>query len=90
VLSDDTTTQFRAALREHCSDAPGSQAKLKAAVNTAAAEARDRGIAAEQFVIWVKRAWDEIMDEGRLTYSTDPARMRDVVISSAIKAYYVQ
>ena len=90
MLSDTTTTQFRAALREHCSEAPGAQVMLNDAVNTAAIEARDNGIAAEQFVIWVKRAWDEIMDEGRLTYSVDPAHMRDVVISSAIKAYYVQ
>lgn len=45
---------------------------------------------AEHFVIWVKRIWDEIMDEGRLMDSADPARARDVVISSAIKAYYVQ
>ncbi len=90
MLSDDTTTQFRAALREHCSDAPGAEATLKDAVNNAAIEARVNGIAAEQFVIWVKRAWDEIMDEGRLSYSLDPAHMRDVVISSAIKAYYVQ
>ena len=90
MLSDDTTTQFRAALREHCADAPSSQFKLKEAVDNAAAEARNKGITAAQFVIWVKRAWDEIMDEGRLTYSSDPAHMRDVVISSAIKAYYVQ
>lgn len=90
MLSDDTTTQFRAALREHCSDASGSHEKVKAAVNGAAAEARDGGMSAAQFVIWVKQVWDEIMDEGRLDQSADPARTRDVVISSAIKAYYVQ
>ena len=90
VLNDDTATRFRAALRDHCSDAKGSKAMLKAAVDTAAAEAREKGIAAEQFVIWVKQAWDEIMDEGHLAYSSNPAHMRDAVISSAIKAYYVQ
>ncbi|MEO8945058.1 MAG: hypothetical protein ABI338_01070 [Gemmatimonadaceae bacterium] len=90
VLNDDTSTQFRAALRNHCSDAKGSKAMLKATVDIAAAEAREKGIAAEQFVIWVKQAWDEIVDEGHLADSTDPAQMRDAVISSAIKAYYVQ
>lgn len=90
MLNKDTSTQFRAALRDHCQDSNGSKAILKAAVDTAAGEAREKGIAAEQFVIWVKQAWDEIMDEGHLANSTDPAHMREVVISSAIKAYYVQ
>lgn len=88
--SDDTTTKFRAALREHCSDAAGSREKVQNAVDAAASEARDGGMSAEQFVIWVKQIWDEIMDEGRLAHSADPARVREVVISSAIKAYYVQ
>jgi flagellar biosynthesis regulator FlaF len=90
VLSDDTTTSFRAALREHCADVAGSREKVRVAVVGAAKEARDDGMSAEQFVIWVKRIWDEIMDEGRLSQTADPGRTRDVVISSAIKAYYVQ
>lgn len=90
MLNEDTITQFRAALREHCSGAVGSHASVTTAVHAAAAEARRAGLTAEQFVIWVKQIWDEIMDEGRLSHSTDPARARDVVISSAIKAYYVQ
>lgn len=53
-------------------------------------EAHREGMSAERFVIWVKRIWDEIMDEGWLAQSVDPARIRDSVISLAIKAYYVQ
>jgi len=83
-------TQFRAALRAHCSIPEGAQDEVRSAVSSAAAEAHDGGLSAEQFVIWVKRIWDEIMDEGALTDSPDPAHVRDVVISSAIKAYYVQ
>ena len=63
---------------------------MNAAAIMAATQARDDGMSAEQFVIWVKHAWDEIRDEGRLVDSVDPGRLRDVVISSAIKAYYVQ
>jgi hypothetical protein len=81
---------FLAVLREYCADSDGSHDGVEAAVSRAAAEARDCGMRAEQFVIWVKGAWDEIMDEGRLAHNMDPARTRDVVISSAIKAYYVQ
>jgi hypothetical protein len=90
VISDETSSLFLAVLREYCADSDGSHDGVEAAVNRAAAEARDCGMRAEQFVIWVKRAWDQIMDEGRLAHSMDPARTRDVVISSAIKAYYVQ
>jgi flagellar biosynthesis regulator FlaF len=60
------------------------------AVGTAASAARADGMSAAQFVIWVKKIWDQIMDEGGLEHSVDPARERDVVISAAIKAYYVQ
>lgn len=89
MLSDDTITKFRAALREHCTNAVGSREKVSEAVQAAAKEAREGGMSAERFVIWVKQVWDEMMDEGRLSQSSDPARTRDVVISSAIKAYYV-
>lgn len=83
-------TKFRAALREHCADAAGSRDKVNEAVAGAAREARESGMSAAHFVIWVKQVWDEMMVEGRLSYSEDPARTRDVVISSAIRAYYVQ
>jgi hypothetical protein len=90
VLSDDTTTKFRAALREHASNTGGPHDKVKLVIAGVAAEARDGGMSAAQFVIWIKKVWDEIMDEGALAHSIDPGRVRDVVISSAIKAYYVQ
>jgi hypothetical protein len=45
---------------------------------------------AAQFVIWVKHVWDDIRDDGGLAHDPDPARTRDTVISSAIRAYYVQ
>jgi hypothetical protein len=63
---------------------------VRAAINGAASEARKQGLRAEQFVIWIKRVWDEIMDEGWLANDVNPARARDMVISSAIRAYYVQ
>ncbi|MEO6865680.1 MAG: hypothetical protein ABI229_09510 [Gemmatimonadaceae bacterium] len=90
MLSDDTTTKFRAALREHCADPVASRDEVNQAVEDAAKEAQKSGMSAEHFVIWVKQGWDEIMDEGRLSDSANPTRTRDAVVSSAIKAYYVQ
>jgi uncharacterized protein (DUF2235 family) len=90
VLSDDTTTKFRAALREHCADAAGLREGMKAAVRALAAEARGAGMTAEQLVIWIKQLWDAVAEEGALARNVDPLRARDNVISSAIRAYYVQ
>ncbi len=90
MLSDDTTTRFREALREHCAASGGSHDKVHGLVRTAADEARDRGISAEQFVIWLKQVWEEIISEGVLPRTADAARIRELIISSAIKAYYVQ
>jgi hypothetical protein len=67
-----------------------ARSELHAAVSEAAAAAKDADISAEHFVIWVKQMWGDMMDEGRLADSTDPAGARDAVISAAIKAYYVQ
>lgn len=83
-------TRFRAALRKHCSSENGAHEEVRKAVAGAVVEAHTRGMSAEQFVIWVKHEWDKIMDEGALANSPDPGHIREVVISSAIKAYYVQ
>lgn len=89
MLSDDTT-HFRDALRAHCADPEAHSAGLATAVTDAATTAREEGLSAEKFVIWVKQIWDEVAAEGVLSHSLDPLRTRDAVISAAIKAYYVQ
>jgi hypothetical protein len=90
VLSEDTTAQLVTALRDHCSEAAGSRDRVGLAVSGAAVEARGAGMSAEQFVIWLKQVWQELLDEGMLAQEIDQSRVRDAVISSAIKAYYVQ
>ena len=90
MLSKDTTAQLVTALRDHCSQAAESRDRVRLAVTGAATEARGAGISAERFVIWLKQVWDELVDQGMLTREADSARVRDAVISSAIKAYYVQ
>ncbi len=90
MLNEDTAEQFRAALRAHCAVVNGTRDSVRSAVDAAAAEARKNGLSAEQFVIWVKQVWEEIIGEGVLANTSDPGHIRDAVISSAIKAYYVQ
>ena len=90
MLSEDTTSRLLAALREHCTDTENCHEKVNGLVREAAAEARTRGVSAEQFVIWVKRVWESLISQGPLPRSVDMMRAREVIVSSAIKAYYVQ
>lgn len=59
-------------------------------VAATAAASRAAGMSAERFVIWVKAILEEVMTQGSPERGVDPAHERDVVISAAIKAYYVQ
>ncbi len=90
MLSDDTTSQFRAVLREHCKELHGCREQVQDIVKSAATEAREAGLTGEQFVIWVKNVWEGLVSDGGLQRRADTTQTRDVVISSAIKAYYVQ
>ena len=90
MLTDDTTTKFRAALREQSSDAVASPSMMDDVIGLAALEARHREMTAEQLVLWIKRVWAEVVDGDGVANTPDAARARDHVISTAIKAYYVQ
>ncbi|HEY8309980.1 MAG TPA: hypothetical protein VIG47_05455 [Gemmatimonadaceae bacterium] len=90
MLSEDTAAQLVTALRDHCYQASGSSDRLGLAIADAAVEARSAGVSAERFVIWLKQVWEELVHEGMVTRQVDPSRVRDAVISAAIKAYYVQ
>lgn len=63
---------------------------MNVALTSAAKAAQARGVSAEHFVIWVKQVWEQLVDDRVLQPRIDPARARDVVVSAAIKAYYMQ
>lgn len=94
MLSDDEAAAFRSAIGDYCTvsaDFPSQlTSAMSAALTRAAKAARARGLTAEHFVIWVKQAWDEIVDDKVLQHRRDPSRARDAVVSAAIKAYYMQ
>ncbi|MFI5239044.1 MAG: hypothetical protein ACHQQP_04480, partial [Gemmatimonadales bacterium] len=90
VIDKDATDRFRAILRQYFTDVPVASADMATAVASVATAARLDGLSAEHFVIWVKNILDETKDEGAFAAGMDPASARDVVISAAIKAYYVQ
>lgn len=90
VLSKDTMTQFRAAIEGRIVGRTDARESLATAVRALAAEARESGIPAEKMVLFIKKTWDELMDDGIVSHDADHSRLRDSVVTSAIKAYYVQ
>lgn len=90
MLSDDTTIRFRTAVSENCRTVEQCHEMLRDLVKSAAGEARERGLTAAQFVLWVKQTWEGLHVEGLLPRTVEAARARELTISSAIKAYYVQ
>ena len=90
MLSDDTIERFRAALQKHFADPTHQWGMVRDVVAATATAARAADMSAEQFVIWVKGVWDEITAGATPERGVDPVHEREVVISAAIKAYYVQ
>lgn len=83
-------TQFRAAIQERVADPSGPRDPLTRAIMAMAAEARERGMTAEQLVIRIKHEWDEMLDDGIIPYGAEHVPLRDSVVTAAIRAYYVQ
>ncbi|MGI8545850.1 MAG: hypothetical protein ACR2M1_00720 [Gemmatimonadaceae bacterium] len=90
VLDEATMTQFRAAIRERVADPSGPREPLARAIAAMAAEARRSGVTAEQLVISIKREWEGMLDAGVVQYGAEGVALRDSVVTSAIRAYYVQ
>lgn len=90
VLDEATMTQFRAAIRERVADPSGPREPLARSIVAMAAEARQRGLTAEQLVIGIKREWEGMLDAGLVQYGAENVALRDSVVTSAIRAYYVQ
>ncbi len=83
-------TQFRAAIQERVADPSGPRDPLTRAIVAMAAEAREGGMTAAQLVISIKREWDGMLDAGIIPYGAEHVPLRDSVVTSAIRAYYVQ
>jgi hypothetical protein len=90
VLDKATMTQFRAAICERIAQPSGSRAPLNAVIAAMAAEARREEMAVEQLVILIKREWEDMTDDGLIAHGNEHSPLRDSIVTSAIKAYYVQ
>lgn len=90
MLEEATTTQFRAAVQERVADPSGPRDPLAKAVAAMVADAHEKGMTAEQLVISIKREWDRMLDAGIVPHGAEHVNLRNSVVTSAIRAYYVQ
>jgi hypothetical protein len=92
IVFEPSIAPFRAALREQLKrpDEPLSDS-LQGAVQTLAELARAQGTLAEQFVIFIKREWElAVYDELLGGDVSRHQRVRQSLVTAAIKAYYLQ
>lgn len=89
VLTDDTIARLRTALQARLAAKPAAGIHLDAAVAAAASDAAGRSMPVERLVILVKEVWDSVLREIPGSHSSDSAEVREALIKSVIKAYYV-
>jgi hypothetical protein len=90
MFSDETLDGFRRAVRARVEGEPGGSERLSSAVRSLAAEARAAAVTAEHLVIRIKEEWDALVKHGPHPMPGATGDVRDRIITTAIRAYYVQ
>ena len=86
-LSPEAVTQLRNALTQWISADAGDDAALGHALQAVAADARERGVYAEQLLVVLKTMWFEI-GGGPVAPPQAGVRRLDELVTACIKAYY--
>lgn len=90
VIRDETLDGFRGAVRARIAGDPGGADRLRAAIHALAAEARAAALSAEELVIRVKTECESLIPHDASWMHAPTSEIRDGIITSAIRAYYVQ
>jgi hypothetical protein len=88
VLSEESVGALRTAVLRHLREPSESGAELTAALRLIATEARGRGMLPEELIIAFKRVWEALPDVHAAVARADEPRLRERLITMAIKAYY--
>ncbi|HUQ82347.1 MAG TPA: hypothetical protein VM076_14440 [Gemmatimonadaceae bacterium] len=86
-LSPEAVTQLRHALTQWINADAADDAALGNALHAVAAEARERGVRAEELLVMLKTTWFEI-GGGPMASPKTGARRLDELVTACIKAYY--
>lgn len=90
MFRDETLERFRGAVRARIAGEPGAAERLSSAVRELAAESRAAALSAEHLVIRIKDEWESIASHDTLRMREAYGEIRDRIITTAIRAYYVQ
>jgi hypothetical protein len=90
MFSEETLDGFRGAVRARVEGVPGGGERLSSAIRTLAAEARATAMTAEHFVIRIKEEWEALLKQELHRMPAATTEIRDRIITTAIRAYYVQ
>jgi len=88
-LSPEVAAALRDALKQWVDRAGSSDSLLGDALHTAAREARDNGIRAEELLVTLKTTWFEVGGAPNAPHASSPNHKRlDELVTACIKAYY--
>jgi hypothetical protein len=87
-VSPEAVAMLREALRKWVASESADDSALGTALRTVAAEARDRGIRAEELLVTLKTTWFEVGGTPTTPSSPSDHRRLDELVTACIKAYY--
>ena len=86
-LSPEVLAKLRTALERWASDESASEPVLRSALHAATAEARERGVRAEELLVVLKTTWFAVSPPPSVPTSASQRRL-DELVTACIKAYY--
>lgn len=86
-VSEATIDAVRIALRSYLANG-GDEPALCATLTAMSAEARDRGVRAEQLLVVLKEMWSALPEVRAMNESSEQLRLLQRVVTMCIKEYY--
>jgi len=90
MFKDETLDGFRGAVRARVTGETGAPERLSSAIRALASEARAAAVTAEHLVVRIKEEWESLLKHDLHRVPGATSEVRDRIITSAIRAYYVQ
>jgi hypothetical protein len=87
-LSESTLRSLQAAIVEHLNRSPAADEMLARAIREMVSEARARTMRPEELIVAFKSVYDALPEPASAAARAEQLRLREQVITAAIRAYY--
>lgn len=87
-LSEPTLRSLQEAIAEQLKRSPAADEVLARAIRAMVAEARDHSMRAEELIVAFKSVYDALPEPTTAAARAEQLRLRERVITAAIRAYY--